>query len=212
LTQVQWLDVIIRPSRPSGLRASRWAISYFLLVVDIIFAMKRRNGDPIVKNDMTFKMKSISGKEFEFKAILERWASGMEYYAIPIPNSITVALQTRAAVPVKVKINSSDAFLASLFPAGEGRHYLRIRNNIVKAVQIKEKDIIKVKIKVRNRENEILIPRDLKTALKEAGAEREFNALPIGKKSYLLRGINEAVKAETREKRIKDVVRKTVNK
>jgi hypothetical protein len=204
--------VIRRPSRPSGLRASRWAIYYILLVVDIILAMKRRKGDPILKNDTKFNLKSISGKEFEFKAILERWASGMEYYAIPIPNDITVALKTRAAVPVKVQINSSDAFLASLFPVGEGRHYLRIKNIIVKAVQIKEKDLIKVKIKVRNRENEILIPRDLQKALKEAGSEREFNALPIGKKSYLLRGINEAVKAETREKRIKDVVRKTVNK
>jgi uncharacterized protein YdeI (YjbR/CyaY-like superfamily) len=102
--------------------------------------------------------------------------------------------------------------MASLFPVGEGRHYLRIKNKICKAVQIKEKDLIKVKFKVRNRENEILIPRDLQKALKEASAEREFNALPIGKKSYLLRVINEAVKAETREKRIKDVVRKTVNK
>jgi hypothetical protein len=27
LIQVQWFDVIIRPSRPSGLRASRWAVN-----------------------------------------------------------------------------------------------------------------------------------------------------------------------------------------
>jgi len=174
--------------------------------------MKRRKGDAILKNGKAFNKKSISGKEYEFKAILERWASGMEYYAIPIPHDITVELKTRASVPVKVQINNSDDFLASLFPVGEGRHYLRIRNKIVKAVQIKEKDVIKVKIKVRNRENEIIIPNDLKKALKEAGADREFSALPIGKKSYLLRIINEAVKAETREKRIKDVVRKTVNK
>lgn len=165
-----------------------------------------------MKNGTAFNSKSISGKEFEFKAILERWASGMEYYAISIPHDITVALKTRASVPVKVQINNSDVFMASLFPVGEGRHYLRIKNKICKAVQIKEKDLINVKIKVRNREKEILIPHDLQKALKEAGAEREFNALPIGKKSYLLRVINEAVKAETREKRIKDVVRKTANK
>jgi hypothetical protein len=174
--------------------------------------MKRRKGDSILKNGMAFNSKSISGKEFEFKAILERWASGMEYYAISIPHEITVALTTRAAVPVKVQINSSDAFLASLFPVGEGRHYLRIRNKIVKTVQINEKDSIKVKLKVRDREKEIAIPRDLQKALKEAGAEREFNALPIGKKSYLLRVINEAVRAETREKRINDIVRKTRSK
>jgi hypothetical protein len=165
-----------------------------------------------LKNGTAFNLKSISGKEFEFKAILERWTSGMEYYAISIPHDITAALKTHASVPVKVKINSSDAFMASLFPVGEGRHYLRIKNNICKAVQIKENDVIKVNIKVRDREKEIIIPRDLQKALKEAGAEREFIALPIGKKSYLLRVITEAVKAETREKRIKDVVRKTLNK
>jgi hypothetical protein len=165
-----------------------------------------------LKNSTVSNSKYISGKEFEFNAILERWAAGMEYYAISIPNDITEALRTHASVPVKVQINGSDAFLASLFPVGEGRHYLRIRNKICKAVQIKEKDLINVKINVRDREKEILIPRDLQKALKEAGAEREFNALPIGKKSYLLRGINEAVKAETREKRIKDVVKITVNK
>jgi hypothetical protein len=171
-----------------------------------------KKGDSIMKNNTASTSKLISGKEFNFTAILERWESGMEYYAIPIPHDITVALKTRASVPVEVQINGSDAFLASLFPVGEGRHYLRIRNKICKAVQIKEKDRIKVKIIVRDREKEILIPVDLHKALKEAGAEREFNALPIGKKSFLLRGINEAIKAETREKRIEDVVRKTVNK
>ncbi len=174
--------------------------------------MKRRKGDSILKNGKAVNSKSITGKEFEFKAILERWASGMEYYAIPIPHEITVALKTRAAVPVKVQINSSDAFLASLFPVGEGRHYLRIRNKIVKAVQIKEKDVIKVKLKVRDREKEIVVPLDLQKALIEAGAERKFTALPIGEKSYLLRGITEAVKIETREKRINDVVRKMINR
>jgi hypothetical protein len=174
--------------------------------------MTQRKGEPILKNDTTLKMKNISGKKFEFKAILERWASGMEYYAISIPHDITVALKTRASVPVEVQVNSSDAFMASLFPVGGGRHYLRIKNKICKALQIKEKDILKVKIKVRNRENELLIPKDLQKALKEAGAEKEILALPIGKKSFLLRGINEAVKVETREKRIKELVKKTLKK
>jgi hypothetical protein len=165
-----------------------------------------------MKNVISQKTQSMSGKKFEFKAVLERWASGMEYYAIAIPQDITETLKTHAAVPVLGQINNSDPFKASLFPVGEGRHYLRIKNKICKAVQIKEKDIIKVKLIVRNREDEISIPNDLKKALKEAGVEKEFTALPIGKKSFLLRGINEAVKAETREKRIKEVVKETGKK
>ena len=164
-----------------------------------------------MKKGISLKSESNSGKQFKFKAILERWASGMEYYAIAIPHDVTAALKTHASVPVLAQINDSETFIASLFPVGEGRHYLRIKNIICKAVQIKEKDSISVKIIVRNREDEISIPSDLKKALKEAGVVKEFNAFPVGKKSYLLRVINEAVKAETRDKRIKDLVKETVN-
>ena len=164
-----------------------------------------------MKNDKPIKSKPNSGKQFTFNAVLERWASGMEYYAISIPHEITVALKTNAAVPVVAQVNNSETFMASLFPIGGGRHYLRIKNKICKANNIKEKETIKVKIKVRNREEEIAIPRDLQKALKEAGAVKEFMAFPIGKKSYLLRRINEAVKAETREKRILDLVKDILN-
>jgi len=160
----------------------------------------------------SLKTKSNSGKRFIFNAVLERWASGMEYYAISIPHEITVALKTNASVPVLAQINNSEPFTASLFPVGGGRHYLRIKNIICKAVHIKEKDTISVKIIVRNREDEITIPSDLKKALKQAGVSKEFESIPIGRKSYLLRIINEAKRAETREKRITEIVKETISK
>jgi hypothetical protein len=165
-----------------------------------------------MKEVISLKSKTNSGKQFLFNAILERWASGMEYYAISIPHEITVALKTNASVPVLAQINNSEPFMASLFPVGGGRHYLRIKNIICKAVKIKEKDTLSVKIIVRNREEEITIPSDLRKALKEAGVSKEFDTIPVGRKSYILRIINEAARAETREKRINEIVKETVEK
>ena len=165
-----------------------------------------------MKKVTSLKTNSNSGKRFIFNAILERWASGMEYYAISIPHEITVALKTNASVPVLAQINNSESFMASLFPVGGGRHYLRIRNQISKAMQIKEKDTLLVKITVRNREDEITIPSDLKKALQQARVSKEFAAIPIGRKSYILRKLNEAKKAETRGKRITEIVKEIIEK
>jgi len=145
-------------------------------------------------------------QQLSFGSTLERIASGMEYYALPVPMETSQALHTRGAVPVFAKVNDSDAFKGSLYPVGGGRHYLRVRNLVCRAAGIKEGDRIRVEIVVRDRLEEIEIPADLRRVLRKEELLDCFNALPVGKKSYLLRLIDEAVKPETREKRIREAV------
>jgi hypothetical protein len=145
-------------------------------------------------------------QQLSFDSTLERIATGMEYYALPVPMETSQALHTRGAVPVFAKVNGSDAFKGSLYPVGGGRHYLRVRNNVCKAAGIKEGDRIRVQIVVRDRLEEVEIPADLRSALRKEALLGCFNALPVGKRSYMLRLIDEAVKPETREKRIREVV------
>ena len=153
------------------------------------------------------KQRSRVTGQLSFQSKLERSASGMEYYAVSVPPKITLALDTRGPVPVRARINNSEIFLASLFPIGGGRHYLRVRNKICKAEKIKEGRRVQIRITVRDRSREISIPKDLMRSLKASGVIQGFKALPIGKKSYLLRWINQAAKPETRNKRIKDAVK-----
>jgi hypothetical protein len=127
----------------------------------------------------------------------------MEYFAISVPTKVTSALKTRGPVPVAARVNQSEAFVASLYPVGEGRHKLRIKNKICKAVNITEGDRVRVQITVRDRSTEASIPNDLMRVLRENGRVEDFKALPIGKKSYLLRLIVEARKPETRANRIR---------
>jgi len=145
-------------------------------------------------------------QQLSFGSALERIASGMEYYALSVPLETSQALQTRGAVPVLARVNDSDAFKGSLYPVGGGRHYLRVRNKVCKAAGIKEGDRVRVQIVVRDRTEEIEIPADLKRALQKEELLACFAALPVGKKSYMLRLLDEAVKPETRAKRIREAV------
>ena len=137
-----------------------------------------------------------------FRSKLERIASGMDYFALSVPTKITRALATHGPVPVFARVNDSETFLASLYPVGGGRHYLRVKNKICKAVKIEEDDRVRVKITVRDRSDEIALPKDLMKALRAESLEEDFETLPIGKKSYLLRLIDHAAKPQTRNKRI----------
>ena len=150
--------------------------------------------------------RSLAPQKLSFQSKLERIASGMEYFAFSVPMKITLALGRRGPVPVFARANDSERFLASLYPVGGGRHYLRVKNKICKAAEIKEEDRVQVQITVRDRSAEISIPKDLVSALRAEGVEEDFEALPIGKKRYLLRLIDEATKPQTRDKRIQAAV------
>lgn len=141
-----------------------------------------------------------------FDSTLERIAEGMEYYALSVPLKTSQALKARAAVPVLATVNGSEAFKGSLYPVGGGRHRLRVRNAVCKAAGISEGDRVRVEIEVRVRQDEVAMPRDLVRALRRAKALDGFEGLPIGKRSFVLRLIDEAVKPETREKRIREAV------
>ena len=130
----------------------------------------------------------------------------MEYYAVSVPVKITQSLGTTSAVPVFARVNGSEKFLASLYPVGEGRHCLRIRNKICKSVNIKTGSRVRVDFTVRDRTAEISAPKDLMSALKAEGVVEAFKAMPPGQKSFLLRRIEQAAKPETRAKRIQEAI------
>jgi len=156
--------------------------------------------------------RASSPQQLSFKSTLKRIATGMDYFAVPVPPKTTEALNTRGPVPVSARVNGSEAFIASLYPVGGGRHQLRVRNKICKSVNITAGDAVHVHIQVRDRFAEIAIPKDLVSALRADSLTKEFKALPVGKKAYLLRLIKEAAKPETRAKRIHDAVQAALQK
>lgn len=151
------------------------------------------------------KKTPAAGKQLKFQSTMENWAEGMDYCAIPVPASITKALGTKSAVLVSAQVNGSEPFQVSLFPAGEGKHYIRVRAKVRKQANLKEGDRVKVQITVLDRAG-VEIPQDLMSALKAEGAVKDFEALTPGKRHYAIRKIDDASKPETRKKRIQEAV------
>src|SRR5262245_60060746 len=149
---------------------------------------------------------SVTGKELSFVSKVENWAEGMDYCAIPVPAGITKALGTTAAVLVMARVNNSEPFKVSLFPAGGGKHYIRVRKKVRMEAKLKEGDRVKVRILVLDREADATIPKDLEKALRAEGVLDDFKAITPGARNYILRRIDNAAKPETREKRIQEAV------
>lgn len=148
---------------------------------------------------------SIAGKKFSFVACLEDWAEGMDYCALRVPAEITEALGTKGPVLVMARVNDSEPFQVSLFPVGGGQHYIRIKAKVRRETNTKTGDRVRIRVTVLDRSN-VVIPEDLLSALRAEGAEAAFKSLPPGQQNFLVRRIDEAVRPQTRQRRVQDAV------
>lgn len=156
--------------------------------------------------------KSVINKVFFFQSKLENWAVGLDYCAIPVPAKITKALGTTAAVLVLATVNKSQPFKVSLFPAGGGKHYIRVRKKVRVEAELLEGDRVKVSIRVLDRDAIAIIPKDLEEALRAEGVLDAFKTITPGARNFILRRINDAAKIETRAKRINEAVKAAFEK
>ena len=145
------------------------------------------------------------GLKLSFKAEMENWAEGMDYCAVPVPAKITEALGTKSPVLVMAKLNNSEPFQVSLFPAGGGQHYIRIKAKVRQETSTKAGDRVQVRFTVLDRAD-VEIPDDLKNALMAERMTASFKLLPPGKQNYAIRRVNDAVKQQTRDKRVQEAV------
>jgi hypothetical protein len=144
-------------------------------------------------------------QQLSFQAELENWAEGMDYCAVAVPPMITEALGIRGPVLVMAQVNDSLPFQVSLFPVGGGQHYVRIKAKVRREANVHLGDSIRVRFTVLDRAT-VVIPEDLKNALAAEGMTESFKALPPGQQNFIVRRIGEAVRPQTREKRIQEAL------
>lgn len=146
-----------------------------------------------------------AGQQHSFHAVLEYWAEGMDYCAVPVPPKITEALGTKGPVLVLAQVNESEPFQVSLFPVGDGQHYMCIKAKVRHETKTGTGDRIRVRLTVLDRAD-VKIPADLMRALAADGMTAAFKALPPGKQQFLIRRIDEADKPQTRTRRIEEAI------
>jgi hypothetical protein len=151
------------------------------------------------------KRSPAAGQQLSFRATLENWAEGMDYCAVPVPAKITEALGTTGPVLVMARVNDSAPFKVSIFPVGGGQHYIRIKAKVRKETKTKTGDRVRMQITVLDRAD-VMISKDLRSALRAEGVTEDFKSLPPGKQNFIIRRIDDAAKPETRDKRIREAV------
>jgi hypothetical protein len=144
----------------------------------------------------------VKRSEHVFSARVERVARGGPYYAVTIPASVSRAIGRRGIVPIVATINGAIEIRASLVPSGGGRHRLRLNASTRRVAGAGEGARVKIALAVDLAPVAEPTPRDVARALEDSGALEAFERLPVGKRSHIVRWIEDAVRPETREKRI----------
>lgn len=142
-----------------------------------------------------------TGQTFSFEAPLENWAEGMDYCAVAVPADITEAMGSKGPVLVMARVNESAPFQVSLFPVGGGRHCIRIKAKVRQETGTQTGECIRLRFTVLDRKA-VAVPGDLMKALRAEGLAEAFAGLPPGKQNFIIRRIDEAAQAQTRERRI----------
>jgi len=127
---------------------------------------------------------------------------GAPMYLLEIPEDVSAAIGRRGPVPIVATLGDDTEIQASLVPMGGGRHRLQLNARTRGELQIEPGDLVRVVLSVPEKPPAFPLPPDLALALREADLHETFSGLPVGKQNHIILWIEEAVRPETREKRV----------
>jgi Domain of unknown function (DUF1905)/Bacteriocin-protection, YdeI or OmpD-Associated len=131
---------------------------------------------------------------------------GTSLYILEIPERVSTTIGRRGPVPIIATLNKAVEIQASLVPMGGGRHRLQLNARTREELEIEPGDRVRVTLLVPARPPRLPVPSDLAVALKEVDFDESFAALPVGKQNHIILWIEEAVRPETRAKRVATVI------
>ncbi|HEY0078333.1 MAG TPA: YdeI/OmpD-associated family protein [Pyrinomonadaceae bacterium] len=136
-----------------------------------------------------------------FRVLLEKY-EGMDATAIHIPFDVKEAFGTRARVPVRGTINGFP-FRSSIFPEGDGRHYMVVNRETRAGANVAGGQEIDVVMERDDEPRTVTPPPDLARALKgNRAAQQAWDKLSYTHRKEYAKAVEEAKKPETRERRI----------
>jgi Bacteriocin-protection, YdeI or OmpD-Associated/Domain of unknown function (DUF1905) len=153
----------------------------------------------------TRKKKKRPG-EYVFAARLESMGEGDAWTVFRVPFSVEEVFGTPSRVSVKGTVNGFP-FRSSLFPMGDGQHFMMVNPQLWKGAKIKEGRAVQVALRLDSDIPVSEIPRDFKAALSRNTAARSlFEKLPYTEKKEYIRWVMAARRVETRARRVRKAV------
>jgi hypothetical protein len=150
-------------------------------------------------------------KAFTFVTSLLKTPKGALYW-VSIPARVSRDIGRRGPVPVVSTINGTTELRASLVPIGGGRHRLQLNARVRGEAGVEPGDRVEVVLRVDENPEAEPTPPDLARALRDHGASDAFERFPVGRRSHIVRWVEEAVGDLTREKRIAKTVEVALQK
>jgi hypothetical protein len=140
-----------------------------------------------------------------FRVLLEKHESS-EATGIKIPFNVEKVFGTRARVPVRGTINGF-AFRSSVFPMGEGCHYMAVNKETRTGAKAAAGQTVSVVMERDEEPRVITPPQDFARALKTNKEAREmWDKLSYTHRKEHVKAIEEARRPETRTRRIEKAI------
>jgi hypothetical protein len=161
---------------------------------------------PSEKIKSTAAPKTISRQVFQ--AVLENPNDGMDTAYISIPFDVEEVYGTRGQVKVKALFDGYP-YRGILANMGTGSHILIVRKDIRQAIGKRVGDKVRVELEEDKEERIVEIPLELKAALaKSPKAKTFYDSLSYTNRKEYAVWIQDAKKAETKQKRLKETITK----
>ena len=142
--------------------------------------------------------------KIQFNVTLEAGERGGVFFTLPQKESAKFGVRGR--VPVVGTINDFP-FRSSIFPTGDGTHYMAVNKEVRAGAGIGAGDRVKLVMELDQAPRTVTIPPDLDQALaKSKTAKTKFDKLSYTHQKEHVQWIESAKRPETRARRIEQVI------
>ncbi len=139
----------------------------------------------------------------EFKVKLEGINGGA---MISLPRRESVKFGVRGRVPVRGTLNGYP-FRSSIFPTGDGGHYMAVNREVREGAQVKAGDRVQVIMETDAEPRTVELPPDLEKALAKSKAARtRFDQLSYTHRKEYVQWIEAAKRPDTRQRRLAQTI------
>ncbi|HEV2761767.1 MAG TPA: YdeI/OmpD-associated family protein [Pyrinomonadaceae bacterium] len=140
-----------------------------------------------------------------FRVLLEQY-EGTNATGINIPFDVEKVFGTRARVPVRGTVNGFP-FRSSVFPKGDGTHYMVVNKETRAGAKAKGGETISVVMERDDEPRTIEPPAELARALKgNKEARAAWEKLSFSHRKEYARSVEEARRPETRQRRVEKAI------
>jgi uncharacterized protein YdeI (YjbR/CyaY-like superfamily) len=136
-----------------------------------------------------------------FEARLERLRSGLGWIIVYVPFDAAKLWGLRGQIKVRGEINGF-AFRTSLFPTGDGRHFLLVNKRMQKGARAFEGRVARFQMEFDNEKQIVAVPEEFTRVLRQdRSLRRWYEALSDSSRNEIVKWITDPKSAEARLRR-----------